>query len=97
MKCAVPELILAVCEWYTLEGNDTGGPLHIVVDDYNVEDDFLTSCRESLLNDPTYDHYRDVDWTTLGIKILDGLYALDITDRKTVLKEAWRVYSSQTS
>lgn len=97
MKCSVPELVLAVCEWYDLEGNETGGPLHIVVDDYNVEDQFLDSCREAILNDPAYDHFREVDWTTLGVKILDGLYALDVPTRKKVLQEAWRVYSTKTS
>lgn len=88
MKCARADLIAAVREWYSLEDMGTGGPLHIVTDDYNVEDIWIESCRDHLLNDPWYDYVRDVDWCHLGLKILDGLKALSIKDRKAVLKEA---------
>ncbi len=37
-----------VADFYALPGCNVGGPLHIVIDDYNLEDQILDWCIENL-------------------------------------------------
>lgn len=43
-KPTVPEVRPLVQAYYALPGNGAGGSLHVVLDDHNVEDDFVRSC-----------------------------------------------------
>lgn len=43
-KPTVPEVLPLVREFVTLPGNEAGGSLHIVLDDYNERDSDVRSC-----------------------------------------------------
>lgn len=44
--------------YYKLPGNDTGGILHVVLDDGNLEDDHIRSCMENAVADGDYIAYN---------------------------------------
>ena len=46
MKPTIPEVMPMICEYRDTEGNGVGGSLHIVLDDGNVEDHFVSRCVE---------------------------------------------------
>lgn len=55
----------------------TGGPLHIVTDDQNVEDDHLKFCRR----------YAEAEGDIAGLTLLDMLEKLDPEQRYGVIKQ----------
>ena len=70
--------------FYQLPKCSTGGPLHIVLDDYNIDDECLDLCEASLAED--YGHWA---WSPsaelLGHKIVDGLRPLTLAHRAAVI------------
>lgn len=76
------EIAWMIAQWYKQPGCETGGPLHIVTDDQNVEDDDLIFCHEQLL-------VSDVGSKHLALEILVGLATMSIAERFTVCNE-WR-------
>lgn len=50
--------------FYQLEGNSCGGGLHIVTDDYNVEDHHIEWCisDERSVGEYAYRYTEDVQW-----------------------------------
>lgn len=69
-------------DWYQLRGNDTGGALHVVLDDMNVDDESLHWCgaRPSVFPD-------------LQGEIVSGLLELSEPERALVVHRA-DVYGS---
>lgn len=60
-------------------GFSTGGPLHIVLDDYNLEDGHIMSCREDCvaIKDP------------FGMLLCDALLKLPEDKRLIVMENQW--------
>jgi hypothetical protein len=78
-------------EFRKLPSCSTGGPLHIVTDDYNVRDTDLSFVEGALHGD---DHWVYADLTNeqvaemrnLGQKIIDALYDLPEDEREAALR-----------
>lgn len=71
-------------QFYLLPGCSVGGPLHITVEDGNIEDGNLAFCRQALVrfNAGSYhEQYRTIERDALGIQILDRLGALSRLER----------------
>ena len=70
--------------FYRLPQCSTGGPLHIVVDDFNIDDACIDFCEKSLAE--SYGHWA---WSksaeALGRRIIDGLRPLTLAQRAAVL------------
>lgn len=81
-------------DWYRLAGNDTGGVLHVLLDDYNTDDRVLDYCEEQLgwmwSDDGKVD--ADQEHRQLGAEIIAGFRVLTIPERVVVVHEA-NVYS----
>lgn len=75
-KVTVPELIQAVKYYYSLEGNQCGGSLHIVLDDDNIEDSHIEMCIR----------YANKRNDMEGIKLGKMLLAASYNQRKKLLK-----------
>lgn len=77
-------LYCLVDHYYEEMGNSTGGPLHIVLDDYNYEDDSIKHCFQTCqeINDP------------FGMAICETLMLLPEDLREYILEERWH-YNSQ--
>ncbi len=45
-KPTVPEVLPIARAYYAKPGNGAGGSLHIVLDDYNVDDDSVSFCMD---------------------------------------------------
>lgn len=89
-------LSILIREFYKWPGCETGGPLHVATDDYNLEDSSLAFCRKSLESDGWWlqEHLipAGVDiavWRNIGRMILDGLEQLSVQERATVVHRAW--------
>jgi hypothetical protein len=83
MTDAMWELAGLCWDWYRLPDFGTGGPLHIVLDDTNVEDGSINWCIEHA------DEYGGSASTEeLMRKITDGLLALTEAERAVVTIEA---------
>jgi len=69
----------AIWAWYQMPGNEAGGVLHVVTDDFNIDDHSLDFCStfeaESL--DAEYAEARDF--------IIDGMRVLSIPERALVV------------
>lgn len=73
-------------DWYRMPGNDTGGPLHITLDDMNVEDSNIRYCRSNGLGpDDYWPEYRTTERDALLIQICDGLLGLSVPERAMVV------------
>ena len=71
-------------DFYDMDGMSTGGPLHIVTDDNNVEDSHLAFCREAVEKPDGWWRREcdDVDaMTAQATAILDGLAPLTLAQR----------------
>ena len=79
LRCAV--LIL---DLYEFEGCVVGGPLHIVVDDFNIEDSNLDFCEERLPF-PIIPEYDDPAITRISSEIISLMRGMDARERTTVL------------
>lgn len=64
MKPTIKLMQEIVQAFYSLPGNSCGGGLHIVVDDYNVEDDNILWCISDERNVGEYaeKYTQDVKW-----------------------------------
>jgi hypothetical protein len=69
-------------DWYRMPGNDTGGPLHITLDDMNVEDSNIEFCRTNGLGP---DGFWPPERDALLTQICDGLLALSEGERAMVV------------
>lgn len=63
----------------------TGGDLHVVLDDLNVEDSNLLFCLDAVLNDPELINSSD---QKLFVHCIGYLLILDEEERMHVIKEA---------
>lgn len=89
------ELAGQVWDWYQLDGNDTGGVLHVVLDDYNVEDRCLDYCEPQLgwMWDDGVKVVATEQHRKAGAEIIAGLRALTEPARAVVIRHA-DVYAS---
>jgi hypothetical protein len=68
-----------VAEWYARPGNEiSGGQLHVILDDGNMDGRFLREYREKLAGDP------------LAVAILDALMRMSHRQRYRVYGNWWR-------
>jgi len=79
----INEIIKLAKDYYSKEGNECGGSLHIVLDDGNLEDDNIKFCINYAKEN------NDID----GIKIGELLLTLSMTQRNKMYNElcdSWR-------
>lgn len=91
MTSAMWELAGLCWDWYQMDGNDTGGALHVVLDDMNIEDHSLAWCRTESIHTLWTDRGREPappEYVAAATKILDGLAALDDAQRAMVVHMA---------
>jgi hypothetical protein len=75
----VPQVCKLVAEWYARPGNEaSGGQLHVILDDGNMDGRFLREYREKLAGDP------------LAVAILDALMRMSHRQRYRVYGNWWR-------
>lgn len=74
------ELIDLCSEWYGMESNGTGGALHIVLDDMNVDDESIQWCIDN------YEEYgvNSMTYKTIFHEITERLLAISIPERAVV-------------
>lgn len=70
-----------------MPGNGIGGPLHVTLDDMNIEDSNIEFCRESGLGirEDYWPEYRTPGRDALLGTICDGLLALSEGERAMVV------------
>lgn len=78
-KPTVPEVLPLVWAYYAKEGNGTGGSLHIVLEDENIEDHHVRFCLQW-----ARDH-NDPD----GIALAELLLRMSHTQRKELSRRAY--------
>lgn len=78
------EIIELTKELYSCEGCEVGGPLHIVLDDDNVENHDILWCLKYVS-----DHDYDDDIKILCYKIGALLFMLDEEERAEIVRKAW--------
>lgn len=98
------EIMKLMWEFYQLPGCSVGGPLHITLDDCNVEDHCLEFCREAL-NDPNgyFWNHNDEKITLeegekikdVGNRILDALFAMPSHSERAITINRADVYGSE--
>lgn len=84
-QLSIVNLLYCLTDYYYEDmGNSAGGALHIVLDDYNYEDESIKHCFETCkaINDP------------FGMAICETLMLLPEDVREYVLEEQW-YYRSQ--
>jgi hypothetical protein len=74
------ELAALIWDWYQMPGNGAGGPLHIIVDDNNIHDNHLESCRLALTESGVH--------IEQGNTILDQFAALTLAERAVTVELA---------
>lgn len=85
----VDELIQLIKELYATEMGGAGGPLHIVLDDWNLEDDNIEWCLLRLTEHPEDIEYFGKHAVDLSIKIALWLYRIPEAQRYAVLHKEW--------
>jgi hypothetical protein len=85
------EIIELTKELYSHEGCEVGGPLHIVLEDDNVESNHILWCLKYV-----GDHDYDEDFKILCYKIGALLFMLKEEDRVEIVRKAW-FYAHTTS
>lgn len=83
------ELIQLIKELYATEKGGTGGPLHIVLDDWNLEDDNIEWCMFRMIESSEDREYFGEDILRLSIKIALRLYRIPELQRYAVLHKEW--------
>ena len=84
-------------DWYRLDGNETGGALHITLDDYNVEDVDLDYC--ATLDTRYSGRWTEGEWVdemepyppgaiALRDRIIAGLRSMTLQERVVVVHVA---------
>lgn len=81
MRCGyhniVMDELLQLCKhFYTLEGCAAGGPLHILLDDDNLDDDDILFCANQCAEHP------DLYIRTCGMIICMGYFQMSMIERK---------------
>ena len=76
---------------YMTPGCEVGGPLHIVLDDYNVEDENITWCLRNIDN-PEFEEYSE-EVEKLCYKIGGLLLIIPEEERLELVSNAW-VYAN---
>ncbi len=71
------EILELIKNYYLKENNTTGGNLHVVLDDGNMEDYFVKSCIKRAEKD------NDID----GIKIGKELLKLSLEEREEIYNQ----------
>lgn len=89
------ELCSLVAELRSLDGCQSGGPLHIVLEDGNLELDVIQSC---LQNAKEHWSVSEQECSTNRMNILDLVYqlggylvSLPMEDRKSLYDSSWRM------
>ncbi len=87
-KSELIELIEEIESFYSLPNCSTGGPLHIITDDYNCQKHSLDYCKQTAIeggwwNDDDHEHVKDIK--TCALSILEKLYKLTMTERYYLL------------
>lgn len=86
-------LVAKIEAFYRLPGCGVGGPLHITVEDQNIDDHSLDFCRATLAGGTIAATYHAEGKTperdALGTAILDGLAALTEPERFVVCSIHW--------
>lgn len=93
MKCKYfkPEFehLKCTCKaFYELEGCACGGPLHIILDEPNVEDEHIKYCMEQCIREPS------LDISVLGMIICAEFMKLSLRER-AVFSCYWNDYSME--
>jgi hypothetical protein len=83
------DLITMINELYSTEKGSTGGPLHIVLDDWNLEDDNIEWCMLRMIESAEDREQFGEDILRLSIKIGLRLYRMPKNQRYALLKEQW--------
>ena len=84
---AMLRLAALIEPFYSLPSCGTGGPLHVVVDDYNLDAESLTFCRRNL-EDPNESGYYASAWPEvhqMALEILDLMDGMSEPERATAL------------
>lgn len=74
----VPDVLPLVRRLYQLDG--AGGPLHIVLDDYNIDDGSIQFCLDALCDETDYDG----ETVMLSREIGTMLLQMTLTQRRRV-------------
>lgn len=69
------KLILLIKKYYSREGNGAGGNLHIILDDGNMEDDWINYCKQECIKK------KDKD----GVIICNKLLKLSYKEKQEIL------------
>jgi hypothetical protein len=72
----VPEVRALASAYYRMPGNSVGGCLHVVLDDGNLEDGSVASCR---------DYAAKCD-DAAGVELAEKLLQMTVTQRKKVYR-----------
>lgn len=88
MTDAMRQLVEQINRLYEMPNCGVGGPLHVVTDDFNVEDHCLDAC-ERLLTDPEPWYGTDEAMVALTRTIIAGMRRLTLGQRGTVLAVKW--------
>jgi hypothetical protein len=73
-KITAPEIIKKSIHYYSLDGNSSGGNLHIVLDDGNIENSSIEFCMKKCIEN------NDL----LGLELCQMLLSASKTQRKKI-------------
>jgi hypothetical protein len=76
----VPQVLAMVRSYAAIEGNDTGGSLHVVLDDGNVDDSTVRSC--------IHDARQRGDQP--GVKLGEALLQMSRTQRLKIARQFYK-------
>lgn len=81
------EVLAYIAALYKNPAGGTGGPLHVVVDDYNVDDESLSFCRGQMKEWTPYDCTADDGIRVLMLSgwILDLLEPMSVIERSVTI------------
>ena len=79
------EILDLIKDYYSKDGNGTGGNLHITLDDWNLEDSNIKFCIK------LSEKNKDKDGINIGNKLL----ALSKIRREKILSEFWQYWSNE--
>lgn len=74
--------------FYSLNGNGTGGRLHIVLDDYNIEDSHIEYCIASASGYNPEDPYNPIKLTDYpALRLGRRLLGMPLEEREVLIRE----------
>ena len=77
-KPTVPEVLLLVQKYYAKPGNLAGGYLHLVLDDGNIDDDYVEFCLK----------YAGENHDADGVELARLLLQMSLAQREKLYKSA---------